>query len=168
MTVPQAMQHLESLGCSFRLDDTGNVKVSFAGGKSPEAAALMEIARKDRAAAADYVRSRQAGAVVVDDGCTYSVLDALAIAQAVKRGDAVLIAPVIFHQDPVNVTVRWEPTKGLAEAVLDWHRERLKATLQGRLEAMEQQALDDLSAENVEALSAKHSLYKALLETKDA
>lgn len=97
-------------------------------------------------------------------GCTYSVLDALAIAQAVRRGDAILLAPVIFHKQPLTVTVCWEPTHGVAEAVLEWHRERLQNALQGRLQAMEQQPLDGMSAEEVEALCDKYTLYKTLME----
>lgn len=164
MTCWQAMNRLEALGYSFHLGASGRAVGVLSGEAPPEASALLEIARADRAAAADYVRQREAGAVVVDDGCTYSVLDALAIAQAVKRGDAVLLGPVIFHRDPVNVSVYWRPVHGLAEAVLEWHRERLEKTLRKSLEEMEQMSLDGMSAAEVERLGEKHGRYRLLLE----
>lgn len=164
MTVAEAMNALEHLGFSFRLAERGEIKFRSSVERPPEAAALLDIVRTDRASAADYIRQRESGATVVDDGCTYSVMDALAIAQAVRRGDAVLLAPVIFHKQALNVTVCWEPTHGIAGAVLEWHRERLKNTLQGRLQTMEQQPLDGMSAEEVEALCDKYTLYKTLME----
>jgi len=164
VTVSQAMRELEKMGCSFRLDESGGVRFRFDADRPPEAAALLEIARSDRAAAADYVRQREAGAVVVDDVCTYSVLDALAIGQAVKRGDAVLLAPVVFHREPITVTVFWHPVRGVAEAVLDWHRERLEKAMHRSLQEMEQQPLDGLTAAEVERLGNKYSRYKTILE----
>lgn len=157
------MKRLEDLGYSFHLD-AGRAVGVLAGKAPPEAAALLEIARSDHASAAEYVRQREAGAVVVDDGCTYSVLDALAIGQAVKRGDAVLLAPVLFHVDPVNVSVYWQPTHGVPAAVLEWHRERLEKALRRSLQEMEQQPLDSLSAAEVERLGEKYSRYKTILE----
>lgn len=163
MTVWQAMSKLENIGYTF-IQEGDSLKAAIIGKAPPEASALLDIVRTDRAAAADYIRQRESGATVADDGCTYSVLDALAIAQAVRRGDAVLLAPVIFHKQPLTVTVCWEPTHGVAEAVLEWHRERLQNALQGRLQAMEQQPLDGMSAEEVEALCDRYTLYKTLLE----
>lgn len=55
---------------------------------------------------------------VADDGCTYSILDALTIAQAVKKGEARLLGKVIFHRKDMTVTVRWEPVGGEASAAL--------------------------------------------------
>ncbi|MDD3410811.1 MAG: hypothetical protein PHY12_08365 [Eubacteriales bacterium] len=49
---------------------------------------LLSIARRDRESVRAYVEQRQSGAVVTDDGCAYTLLDALAIAQAVKKGAA--------------------------------------------------------------------------------
>ena len=164
MTCWQAMKRLEDLGYSFHLDASGRAVGVLAGEAPREASALLEIARSDRAAAAEYVRQREAGAVVVDDGCTYSVLDALAIAQAVKRGDAVLLAPVVFHREPITVTVLWHPVRGVAEAVLDWHRERLEKAIRRSLQEMEQQPLDGLSAAEVDRLGEKYTRYKLLME----
>lgn len=164
MTVYEAMNALECMGFSFRLDDNGEIKFRSLGNRGPEASALLEIARADRCAAADYVRQREAGALVVDDGCTYSVLDALAIAQAVKRGDAVLLAPVVFHVDPVNVSVYWKPVVGVAEGVLEWHREKLKSAILRRICSIEQQPIDGLSETEIDALYEQYRRYKNILE----
>jgi hypothetical protein len=162
MTCWQAMNRLEALGYSFHLDVSGRAVGVLAGETPPEASALLEIARADRAAAADYIRQREAGAVVVDDGCTYSVLDALAIGQAVKHGDAVLLGPVIFHREPVNVSVYWRPVRGVAEAVLEWHRERLEKALRRRLQKMEQTDLDGMTEAEIDRFCEKYSRYKLL------
>jgi len=163
LTVHAAMQALEKMGCSFQLDESGGVRFRFDAERPPEASALLEIARTDRVAAADYVRHQGSGAVVVDDGCTYSVLDALAIAQAVRRGDAILLGPVIFHREPVNVTVLWQPVHDTAEAVLERHRERLEKALRRRLQAMEQQTLEGWTDAETDAFCEKYSQYKMLL-----
>lgn len=157
------MKRLEDIGCAFHLDSGCAVGV-LAGEAPPEASALLEIARSDRAAAAEYVRQREAGAVVVDDGCTYSVLDALAIGQAVKRGEAVLLGPVLFHREPVNVTVLWQPVHGTAEVVLERHRERLEKAIRRRLQEMEQQAIDGWTDAETDTFCEKYSRYKSLLE----
>ena len=98
------------------------------------------------------------------DKRTCSLLDALAIGQAVKRGDAVLLGPVVFHRDTVNVSVYWQPVHGVDEAVLEWHRERLEKAMRRSLQEMEQQPLDSLSAAEVERLGEKYSRYKTILE----
>ena len=157
------MKRLEDIGYTFHLDSGRAVGV-LAGEAPPEASALLEVARSNRAAAADYVRQREAGAVVVDDGCTYSVLDALAIAQAVRRGDAVLLGPVVFHWEPVNVTVHWQPVHGVAEAVLEWHRERLEGALRRRLQEMEQEDLDGMTEAEIDRFCEKYDHYKIILE----
>lgn len=167
MTVWQAMSKLEDMGYTF-IQNGDSLKAVIIGKAPSEASTLMEIIRGDRAAAADYVRQRENGATVVDDGCTYSVLDALAIAQAVQRGAAVLLAPVIYHKQQMTVSVCWQPTHGAAEAVLEWHREHLLSALNSRLKAMERQALDGMSAEEVEALSDKYSLYTVLVGLAEA
>lgn len=159
MTCWQAMKRLEDIGYSFHLKEGRAVGV-LAGDAPPEASALLDIARSDREAAADYVRQREAGAVVVDDGCTYSVWDALAIAQAVRRGDAVLIAPVIFHREPMRATVLWKPVHGMASTVLEWHRERLEK----RLQEMEQQPIDGMTEAETDRLCDQYVHYKMILE----
>lgn len=164
MTVAEAMNALESMGFCFRLDEKGEIKFRSPETRSPETADLLEIARTDRAAAADYVRQQGSGATVVDDGCTYSVLDALAIGQAVKRGDAVLLGPVIFHREPVNVSVYWRPVHGVAEDMLEKHRERLGNALRRRLQEMENQPLDGLTEAETDRLFEKYSQYKYILE----
>lgn len=162
------MKRLEDLGYSFHLDASGRVVGVLAGVTPPETLALLEIARSDRAAAAEYVQQREAGAVVVDDGCTYSVLDALAIGRAVKRGDAVLLAPVVFHREPITVTVLWRPVRGVEEAVLEWHRESLEATLCRRLEEMEQQTFNGWTDAEIDDFCEKYSRYKLLLGLRHA
>lgn len=94
----------------------------------------------------------------------YTVLDALAIAQAVRRGDAVLTGPVIFHREPVNVSVYWRPVHGMAAEVLERHRERLEAALCRHLEEMEQKDLDGLTDAEIDAFCAKYGRYKMLME----
>lgn len=163
MTTWQAMNRLENLGYQFSTDG-GQVRFSLIGKVPPEASALLEIARSDRAAAVDYVRQRESGATVVDDGCTYSVFDALAIGQAVKRGKAVLLAPVIFHKQSLTVTVYWNPVEGAAETVLDAYRNRLKNALESRLQAMEDQPLEGLTEAEIDRYCEKYSRYKTILE----
>lgn len=163
MTCWQAMKRLEDLGYSFHLD-AGRAVGVLAGAAPPEASALLEIARADRAAAAEYVRQREAGAVVVDDGCTYSVLDALAIGQAVQRGEAVLLAPVVFHVEPVNASVYWKPTHGVPDAVLEWHRERLEKALRRCLQEMEQKDLDGMTEAETDRFCEKYDRYKIIME----
>ena len=100
--------------------------------------ALLEIVRRDREAAWAYVLARQEGATVVEDGCTYSLFDALAIGQAIRKGEARLLGKVIFHRQEMTVCVRWEPLTGEASAeLLNRRRECLKNALEGRLAAME-------------------------------
>lgn len=163
MTCWQAMKRLEDLGYSFHVD-AGRAVGVLAGAAPPEASSLLDIARADRAAAAEYVRQREAGAVVVDDGCTYSVLDALAIAQAVRRGDAVLLGPVIFHREAVNVTVLWQPAHGVAEEVLEWHRERMEKAIHRRLQEMEQKDLDGMTEAEIDRFCEKYDHYKIIME----
>lgn len=93
-----------------------------------------------------------------------TVFDALAIAQAVRRGDAVLTGPVIFHREVVNVTVPWQPTHGVPAAVLEWHRERLEKALRRRLQEMEQKDLDGMTEAELDRFCEKYEHYKTILE----
>ena len=93
-----------------------------------------------------------------------NVFDALAIGRAVRRGDAVLLAPVIFHREEMTVTVPWKPVHGVAEAVLEWHRARLEKAIRRRLQEMEEQPIDGLSEREMDALIDKYDRYKMLLE----
>ena len=137
MTTWQAMSALEGLGYRFEAAG-GGVRACLQGTPPPEASALLDIVRRDREAARAYVLERQAGAVVVDDGCTCTLFDALAIAQAVRKGEARLVGKVVFHRRSMTVTVRWEPQTGEASAaLLAKARERLKNALKARLKAME-------------------------------
>lgn len=164
MTVAEAMNELERLGFSFRLDENGEVKFRTAGNRTPEASAMLDIARADRAAAADYVRQRQSGATVTEDGCTYSVLEALAIAQAVRKGEAALIGKIVFHTYTLTVTVRWHPIAAEAQTLLDTHKKRMEQALQRRLREMEQQPIDGLTDAEITLLCEKYDRYKAILE----
>lgn len=163
MTVWQAMNKLENIGYTF-IQDGESLKAAIIGTAPPEASALLDIVRADRAAAADYIRQRDAGATVIDDGCTYSVFDALAIGQAVRHGAAVLLAPVVFHKQALTVSVYWQPVEGEAETVLDTHRNRLRNALEGRLQVMEDQPLEGLTEAEIDRFCEKYSQYKTILE----
>ena len=123
MTVWQAMHALEGLGYRFRATG-GGVKAEICGEAPPESSALLDIVRSDREAARAYVVEREAGTMVQDDGCTFSLFDALAIGQAVRRGEARLIGKVIFHRQPMTATIHCEDLSALPV----W-RERLKKAL---------------------------------------
>lgn len=163
MTVWQAMSKLESIGYTF-IRDGESLKAAIIGTAPPEASALLDIVRADRAAATDYIHQRESGSTVIDDGCTYSVFDALAIGQAVRHGAAVLLAPVVFHKQALTVSVYWQPVEGTAETVLDAHRNRLKNALKSRLQAMEDQPLEGLTEAEIDRYCEKYSHYKTLLE----
>jgi len=163
MTTWQAMNRLENLGYCFRTDGE-RVRFSLIGEPPPEAAALLDVVRQDRAAAADYLRHRQDGATVVDDGCTYSIFDALAIGQAIRRGAAVLLAPVVFHKQALTVSVYWQPVEGVPETVLDTHRNRLRNALEARLHEMDNEPLDGLTEAEIDRFCEKYSQYKTILE----
>lgn len=163
MTCWQAMKRLEDIGYSFHLD-AGRAVGVLAGEAPPEASALLAVARSDREGAAEYVRQRRSGAVVMDDGCTYSVLDALAIGQAVKRGEAVLLSPVIYHREPVNVSIYWQPVQSTAEEVLQKHRQRLENALHMRLQEMEQETFEGWTDAEIDRFCEQYDRYKTLLE----
>ena len=118
-------------------------------------------------AARAYVMERQAGAHVAEDGSTYSVLDALAIAQAVRKGEARLLGKVIFHRPAGVVTVRWEPLNGEPEgAMLKCFRDTLQNALEGRLKALEERDYTSLTVEEKEAYCRQYERYLAVLETR--
>ena len=141
MTVWQAMHALEGLGYRFRATG-GGVKAEICGEAPPESSALLDIVRSDREAARAYVVEREAGAVVEDDGCTFSLFDALAIGQAVRRGEARLMG-----NSPLPV----------------W-RERLKKALEARLQAMEGSGWENMQAEEYARFCEKYGQYTRLLE----
>ncbi len=166
MTTWQAMNQLERLGYQFEATAEG-VHVTLQGAPPPEASALLEIARRDREAARAYVMERQAGAHVAEDGSTYSVLDALAIAQAVRKGEARLLGKVIFHRPAGVVTVRWEPLNGESEDnCLSRHRDALQNALEGRLKVLEERDYMNLTAEEKEAYCRQYERYLAVLEMR--
>ena len=165
MTTWQAMAALEAAGYRFSLEG-GNIHARAAE-EAPEASALLEIARRDREAARAYVLERQAGAHVAEDGSTYSFLDALAIAKAVRKGEALLLGKVIFHRPAGVVTVRWEPLNGELEgAMLKRCRDTLQNALEGRLKALEEQDYTNLTAEEKEAYCRQYERYLAVLEMR--
>ena len=166
MTTWQAMNQLERLGYQFEATAEG-VHVTLQGAPPPEASALLEIARRDREAARAYVMESQAGAHVAEDGSTYSVLDALAIAQAVRKGEARLLGKVIFHRPAGVVTVRWEPLNGESEDnCLSRHRDALQNALEGRLKVLEERDYMNLTAEEKEAYCRQYERYLAVLEMR--
>ena len=164
MTTWQAMNKLERLGYQFEATADG-VRVTLQGEAPPESFALLEIARRDREAARAYVLERQAGGIVAEDGCTYSVLEALAIAQAIRKGEARLLGKVIFHRPAGNVSVYWEPLTGESpEVLLTRYREALTNALEARLKAMDESPYWNLSPEEYDAFCAKYSRYAELLK----
>lgn len=164
MTTWQAMNQLERLGYQFEATADG-VRVTLQGEAPPEASALLEIARRDREAARAYVLERLAGAHVAEDGSTYSVLDALAIAQAVRKGEARLLGKVVFHRPAGNVSVYWEPlTCESPEVLLNRYREALTNALEARLKAMDESPYWNLTPEEYDAFCAKYSRYAELLK----
>jgi len=166
MTTWQAMNQLERLGYQFEATADG-VRVTLQGEAPREASALLEIARRDREAARAYVMERQAGAHVAEDGSTYSVLDALAIAQAVRKGEALLLGKVVFHRPAGVVTVRWEPLNGESEDnCLSRHRDALQNALEGRLKVLEERDYMNLTAEEKEAYCRQYERYLAVLEMR--
>ncbi|MCI5956594.1 MAG: hypothetical protein MRZ54_06390 [Clostridiales bacterium] len=164
MTTWQAMNTLERAGYIFAPTAEG-VRASLQGQPPAEASALLDIVRRDREAARAYVLARQEGATVVDDGCTYSLFDALAIGQAVRKGEARLLGKVIFHQQEMTVTARWEPLTGEASAeLLNRRRECLKNALEARLKAMENSRWENLTAVEYDQFCAQYGRYYRLLE----
>lgn len=164
MTTWQAMNSLEGLGYQFRADGD-LVRFSLIGEPPAEAPALLEVVRRDREAARAYVLARQEGATVVEDGCTYSLFDALAIGQAIKKGEARLLGKVTFHRQEMTVSVRWEPLTGEASAgLLNRRRECLKNALEARLKAMENSGWENLTAEEYNQFCARYGRYYRLLE----
>ena len=165
MTTWQAMAALEGLGYRFEITAGGKIKGTIEGTKPPEASALLDVVRRDRDSAAAYVRERQAGATVADDGSTYTVFDAVALCGAVKNGEAQLFGKVIYHRQANNVTIRWEPLNGqAAAALLDTRREALRNALQSRLCAMEALPDRELTGDEIGRLNAEYGRCKRLLE----
>lgn len=165
MTTWQAMAALEAAGYRFSLEG-GNIHARAAE-EAPEASALLEIVRRDREAARAYVLERQDGACVMEDGNIYSVLEALAIAQAVRKGEARLLGKVIFHRPAGVVTVRWEPLNGESEDnCLSRHRDTLQNALEGRLKVLEERDYTNLTAEEKEAYCRQYERYLAVLEMR--
>ncbi|MBR3874145.1 MAG: hypothetical protein IKJ26_08235 [Clostridia bacterium] len=94
------------------------------------------------------------------DRRTCSVLDALAIGQAVRRGEAVLLEPVIFHREALTATVLFRPLRGTAEETLAKNRQKLECTLRKLMKEMEQHPLDGMTEVEVDHLFEKYSRYK--------
>ena len=95
------------------------------------------------------------------------MLDALAIAQAVKKGEARLLGKVVFHRPAGVVTVRWEPLSGESEDdCLSRHRDTLQNALEGRLKALEERDYTNLAAEKKEAYCRQYERYLAMLEMR--
>ena len=165
MTTWQAMTALEGLGYRFEITADGKIRGIIEGTKPPEACALLEIVRRDRDSAAAYVKERQAGATVIDDGSTFSVFDAVAIGEAIKSGEARLFGKVIYHRRADNVTIRWEPSNGqTSAALLDNRREVLRNALQSRLCALEVLPNREMTSDEIDRLCAEYGRCKRLLE----
>lgn len=168
MTVYQAMNRLETLGYTFRLNDEERATGHIEGERPPEASALLDIARADSISVADYVRQRQAGALVVDDGCTYSLFDALAISLAVRKGEAELLGKVIFHKKDMTVSLYWKQlTAEGPAAFMNRYRERMKSAIQKRLRQMDDAEWWQLSEDEFDQMSSRYSFLCWLLEEQE-
>lgn len=165
MTVWQAMARLEALGYSMRIDESGRVAARIAGAEPEEAEALFQIAGTDRAAAADYVRMRQEGASVADAGQHFPLLDALAIGQAVRKGEAELVGNVRLIAADLTVCLWWYPTNGeQPSALLDRHRAALVAAIEKRLAKMDNSEWWSLPPDEYSAFCRKYGFYHRLIE----
>jgi hypothetical protein len=151
MTCYQAMEALEGMGYLFSITAEGKIRGTLHSKQPPEASALLDIVKKNRESALDYL-----------ERC--SVFDAVAIGQAVKAGEARLIGKVIYHTKRNNVTIHWEPLNGQSRStLLNTRREALKAALEGRLRAMDN--LDnELTATEVDHMNAEYGCCLLLLE----
>jgi hypothetical protein len=159
------MAALEGLGYRFEITAEGKIRGTVEGTKPPEASALLDIVRRDRDSAAAYVRERQAGATVADDGSTYPMFDAVAICGAIRDGEARLFGKVIYHRRADNVTIRWEPLTGqTAAALLDTRREALRIALQSRLGALEVLPDREMTSDEIDRLNAEYGHCRRLLE----
>ncbi|NLI22313.1 MAG: hypothetical protein GX418_12320 [Clostridiales bacterium] len=165
MTTWQAMAALEGLGYRFEITAEGKIRGTVEGKKPPEASGLLEIVRRDRDSAAAYVKERQAGATVVDDGSTYSMFDAVAICGAIRDGEAQLFGMVTYHRRADTVTIKWEPLNGqTSAALLDTRREALRNALQGRLCVLEVLPDGEMTGDEIDRLNAEYGRCKRLLE----
>ena len=168
MTVWQAMNRLEALGYTFRLNDEERAAGHIEGERPPEASTLLDIARADPISAADYVRQRQDGALVVDDGCTIPVLNALAISLAVRKGEAELLGKVIFHKRDMTVSLYWKQlTAEDPAAFMNRYRERMKSAIQKRLRQMDDAEWWKLSEDEFDQMSSRYSFLCWLLEEQE-
>lgn len=168
MTTWQAMNRLEALGYTFRLNDEGRATGYIEGVRPPEASALLDIARTDPISAADYVRQRQTGALVVDDGCTIPVLDALAISLAIRKGEAELLGKVVFHKRDMTVSLYWKQlTAEEPAAFMNRYRERMKSAIQKRLRQMDDAEWWNLSEEEFDQMSSRYCFLNWLLEEQE-
>ena len=165
MTTWQAMAALEGLGYRFEITAEGKIRGTIEGTSPPEASALLEIVRHDRDRTVGYVRERQAGATVVEDGSTCGVFDAVAIGAAVSAGEARLFGKVVDHRQADNVTIRWEPLNGqTSAALLEHRRDTLFRALQRRMTAMEDLPDRELSSEEIDRLNVDYGRCKRLLQ----
>ncbi|MBR2924247.1 MAG: hypothetical protein IKC28_04370 [Clostridia bacterium] len=157
MTVWQAMARIEALGYSLRLDESGRVAARIAGSEPEEAEVLFQIASTDRIAAADYVRMRQEGTSVVDAGQNMSLLDALAIGQAIRKHEAEMMGTVRLMTADMSVCLWWYPINGeTASSLLERHREALVTAIQRRLEKMDNSEWWNLSPTEYDAFCQKY------------
>ena len=168
MTTWQAMARLEALGYCLGLTEDGRAKARVIGEAPAEAEALLKIARQDPGAAADYVRMRQAGLTVVDEGRKMSLLDALSVGQAVRKGEAELLGKVRLHPDDLTVSLCWIPVNGeQPEMVLHRWRKKTRALIEKRLQEMDASSWWELNAEEYNHFCARYGFYKRLLDEKE-
>lgn len=167
MTTWQAMNALERVGYTFALT-SGGVRATLQGRPPPEASTLLEVVRRDREAARAYVLARQEGATVVEDGCTYSLFDALAIGQAIRKGEARLLGKVIFHKRDMTVSLYWKQLAAEGPAAfMNRYRERMKSAIQKRLRQMDDAEWWKLSEDEFDQMSSRYSFLCWLLEEQE-
>ena len=144
MTTQEAIRQLREMGGFIQLTEDGRIITRIK--PTPEACALLETIRADREGAKECLRQ-------------YGMFDAVAIAQAVKRGEAKLTGKVIYHRQENLATVPWEAVSGN----LRQYRERLRTALEQRLREIEACNIDGLSSETVERLAEEYGQCWRLL-----
>ena len=151
MTCYQAMEALEQMGYQFTITAEGKIRGTLRSKQPPKASALLDIVKRDRENALDYL-----------ERC--SVFDAVAIGLAVQNGEVKLYGKVIYHTKRNNVTIRWEPLNGQSrKTLLHTRREALKAALEDRIRAMDELARE-LTDEEIDRINADYGRYLLLLE----
>lgn len=88
-----------------------------------------------------------------------SLLNALAIGQAMKRSEAKLIGKVRVRGGDIFINWTGGP--------LDRHRERLKAAARQRMDEMDNNPYWELTAEEYDKMCTRYALFKEMVENDE-